>query len=146
MHGRYRQGKVLLLDSPQSNLDVSVDYGLTRERPHLYIQCNSAEQRQWFASGKRGCSIVASLASAESASLLDSAARTQANCATAVVNETLTVLMELSGSLLEKELKRLSERQVYTCSQLVGLNVDLELQYYLPKFPCDKLAWQIVCE
>ena len=33
------------------------------------------------------------------------------NCATAIVNDTTSVMLELSGVLLDKELKRLQEKQ-----------------------------------
>ena len=84
---------------------------MTRERPKLFIQCSNPQHAAWL--GGNSAASLAVLASAESAQLLDpQEASGRSNCATSIVNDTTTLLMELSGSLLDKELKRLRDKQV----------------------------------
>lgn len=91
---------------------MPAEYNLTRERPRLYLQCSSPERAAWLS--EHGASVVAALATAESAEVLPAGGEGAAGktCATAVVDDTTTVLMELSGALLDKELKRLRDKQV----------------------------------
>ena len=62
------------------------------------------------------------LATAESAGVLaPREAAGKKNCATAIVNDRTSVMLELSGVLLDKELKRLQEKQARFLSISAGL-------------------------
>jgi hypothetical protein len=110
------------------------EYSLTRERPKLFIQCSNPEQARWLSDNS--ATSLAVLSSAESAQLLTpQEAASRSNCATSIVNETTSILMELSGSLLDKELKRLRDKQV-SISRLHLRNLTWHGAYmpFLPTF------------
>lgn len=98
---------------------VRAEYNLVRERPRLLLRCSEPRRAAWLR--EHGDTTIVVLATAESTQVITPAdASGRKNCATAVVDDTTAVMMELSGGLLEKELKRLQEREVRTLRQHIA--------------------------
>ena len=87
----------------------SAEYGLVRERPRLYVLTVQEDQQNWI---REHGALATVLSSSESIEVLSEDEASQKKGANAVVNETTRVLLELSGVMLEKELKRLKSSQV----------------------------------
>ena len=85
-------------------------YNMVKERPKLYLQC--ADDSRVAMLREHGTSIVAVLGSAESPEVLTNGCSQSRDCATAVVDDTTSVLLELGSLHKDKELKRLQEQKV----------------------------------
>lgn len=74
----------------------------------MYVQTLDSSKRQ--AVGQNGA-LVAVLSSSESVEIASAEDCSGKKGATSVIDETTTVLMELSGEMLDKERKRLEDKQ-----------------------------------
>ena len=74
----------------------------------MFVQTSESNKKQ--AIEQHG-SLVAVLSSSESVEASSAEVCSEKKGATAVIDENTTVLMELSGELLDKEKKRLQDKQ-----------------------------------
>ena len=139
----------LVLSAVQSVRNLRTSYGLTtRSKPRLHVLPRDAAAAKPFSgSGGAGASYLAALAPSEScdveAPLENSSSLPAApsGCGVAVVNESLTVAVQLAGVLdPKKELLKLSAKRDDARSKSESLKKKREASNYGEKTPLDVQA------
>lgn len=85
------------------------EYGLVKQRPIIFVQTTETSTQQTIENHGP---IIAVLSSSDSVQISSPKEIDQKTGATSVINESATVLMELDQTLLDKEKKRLQDKQV----------------------------------
>jgi valyl-tRNA synthetase len=112
---------------------MRADYGLTKEKPPLYVAIKDARKAGLVASA---ASEIATLSTSETVTVLDGEAERPAGCGVAIIDETTTVLLGLAGVLdAAKEVEKLVKREAEALGRVEQLEKKMAMAVYKEKTP-----------
>lgn len=109
------------------------DYGLTREKPALYITATDPER---FAFLETVCSEIATLTTSSDVKIVAVTNDVPKGCGVAVVNEKTTIHLSLLGILdASKEIEKLEKKRRENAEKLENLEKRMSTDIYIQKTP-----------
>ncbi len=109
------------------------DYGLTREKPELFITATDPEKHAFLSTV---CAEIATLSTSSTVKVVSSASDVPKGCGVAVVNEKTTIHLSLIGILdASKEIEKLEKKRKENAEKLENLENRMSMDIYLEKTP-----------
>lgn len=117
---------------------LRADYGLTKAKVHLYVQCSNPGHRETVGLLR---AVIGGLTSSSEVELLEAGAPVPAGCAVTTVSDSCQAYLLLQGVVdPAKETERLSQKQEKLEAQLAKLRAAMGVAEYETKVPAEVRA------